>query len=249
MATEAAEGPLDQFAVSPVFHLPRLFGIDASLTNSALEMLASVAVLGLFFWLAMGKKALIPGRAQSLAEISYEFVQGIVSENAGKKGLKYFPFVFTLFLFILVVNILGLAPLSFAPTSHVIITFAMGIFVFTCITLIGIVKQGPVGFLKHFIPEGLPLILAPLIFLIELVSYLARPISLGLRLAANMIAGHTLIHVVAGFVVPLGLFGILPIAFLVFMNGLELFVCILQAYVFALLSCMYLGEALAEEAH
>lgn len=245
----AHEGPLDQFAVSPIFRLPHVFGIDATITNSALEMLVAVFVVASFFFIAMRKKALVPGRMQSMAEVLYEFVQTIITDNAGKNGLKYFPFIFTLFLFILGVNLLGLVPMSFTPTSHIIITLGMGATVFIGITIIGMIKQGPVGFLKHFIPEGLPFWLIPVIFLIELVSYLARPISLGLRLAANMIAGHTLIHVVAGFVVPLGLFGVLPIAFLVFMNGLELFVCILQAYVFALLTSMYLSEAIADHHH
>lgn len=247
MAAESGHhGPLDQFAVSPIVELPRLFGIDTSITNSALFMLISVAVAIVIFALALRKRTTIPGRAQSMAEITYQFVHGIVEENAGHAGLKYFPFLFTLFLFVLFVNFIGLVPASFAPTSQIIVTFGMGAFVFLCITLVAIIKQGPIGFFKHFVPPGLPLFIIPLMFLIELVSYLSRPFSLGIRLAANMTAGHTLIHVIAAFVAPLALFGILPIAFLVFMTGFEFFVAILQAYVFTMLCCMYLGEALAE---
>ncbi len=246
MADNAHHGPLDQFAVSPIIQLPRTLGIDTSITNSALFMMLSVLVAVAFFAIALRKRATIPGRTQSLAEVMYQFVQGIVEENTGHEGKKYFPFIFTLFLFILFMNLLGLVPKSFAPTSHIIITFGMGAFVFLGITLIALFKKGPIGFFKHFIPEGLPLVMAPLMLVIELISYLSRPLSLGIRLAANIAAGHTLIHVIAGFVAPLALFGFLPIAFLVFMTGLEIFVAILQAYVFTLLSCMYLGESLSD---
>ncbi len=241
--------PLAQFEVSPVISLPNLFGIDISITNSSLFMLLSVASIAAFYILSMRKGALVPGRWQSLAEVVYEFVGGIVDENAGHKARKYVPFIFTLFLFILFMNLLGMLPYSFTPTSHIIITFGMAIAVFVGVTLIGLIAQGPVGFFKHFIPEGLPLWIAPVVFLIELVSYLSRPFSLAIRLAANMTAGHTLMKVIAGFATPsaqLGIFMVAPVAFLVFMTGFEIFVAILQAYVFALLSCIYLGEALAD---
>lgn len=250
MAAEHAEhGPLDQFLVSPLYELPAFYGIDTSITNSALFMLLAVCVATMLFVVAMRKRATIPGRAQSLAEITYQFVEGIVEENVGHEGKKYFAFIFTLFLFILFVNLLGLIPGSFAPTSHIIITFGMGAFVFVAVMLIAIIKKGPIGFIKHFVPAGVPIWMAPLMLPIEMVSYLARPISLSIRLMANVAAGHTLIHVFAGFVVPLGLFGFLPIAFLTFMTGLEVFVSILQAYIFTLLSCMYLGEALHDDHH
>ncbi len=242
----AEHSPLDQFTVSPILRLPEAFGIDTSLTNSALFMLISVVLASVFFLVAMRKRATVPGRMQSLAEIMYQFVDGIVEENAGHDGKKFFPFIFTLFLFILFVNLIGLLPYSFAPTSHIIITLGMGAFVFVGIMLIMLVKKGPVGFIKHFVPEGLPILIIPLMFVIELVSYLSRPFSLGIRLAANMAAGHTLIHVIAGFVFGLSVFGFLPILFLMFMTGLEIFVAILQAYVFTLLCCMYLGEAFAD---
>ncbi len=243
-----AEGhsPLAQFEVTPVLALPNLMGIDISITNSALFMLLSVVSVAAFYILSMRKQALVPGRWQSLAEVVYEFVDGIVDENAGHRARKYVPFVFTLFLFILFMNLLGMLPYSFTATSHIIVTFGLAIVVFLGVTIIGLIVQGPVGFFKHFIPEGLPLWIAPVVFLIEMVSYLSRPFSLAIRLAANMTAGHTLMKVIAGFVGGMGIFGIAPLAFLVFMTGFEIFVAILQAYVFALLSCMYLGEALAD---
>lgn len=245
MTTEA-HSPLEQFTVSPIVNLPKMFGIDPSITNSALFMLLSVAVIALFYMLAMRKRATVPSRSQSLAEIMYQFVNTIVDENVGHDGKKFFPFLFSLFLFILFMNLLGLVPYSFTPTSHIIVTFGMGAFVFLGVTLVAFIKKGPIGFFKHFIPEGLPIVVVPIIFLIELISFLARPISLSLRLAANMIAGHTLLKVVAGFVFALGIGGALPLVFLVLLYGIEFFVCILQAYVFTLLASIYLGEALSD---
>ena len=246
MAAEQAHGPLAQFTVSPVVELPKYFGVDTSLTNSGLFMLVAVLAVVVLALVAMRKRATIPGRAQSLAEITYQFVHGIVEENAGHEGMKYFPFILTLFLFILFVNFTGLFPHAFAPTAQIVVTFAMGATVFLAITLIAFIKKGPIGFFKHFVPEGLPWAIIPLLFLIEMVSYLSRPFSLGIRLAANMMAGHTLMHVIAAFVAPLAFFGVFPVLFLVFMTGFEFFVAILQAYVFTMLSCMYLGEALSD---
>jgi F-type H+-transporting ATPase subunit a len=241
--------PLAQFEVTPIFPLPAFHGIDTSITNSALFMILAVVAVWAFFGLAMRKKAMVPGRFQSFAEITYQFAHGIVSENAGKAGLKYFPFMFTIFLFILAINLLGMLPYSFTPTSHIIVTLGLGAMVFTTVFIIGLIKQGPIGFFAHFFPAGIPVFILPLLFLIEMVSFLSRPFSLAIRLAANIGAGHTLMKVIAGFVVPMGIFGVLPIAFNVFMSGLEIFVAILQAYVFTLLSCLYLGEALAEHHH
>jgi F-type H+-transporting ATPase subunit a len=245
--TAEIHNPLDQFYVSPLVHLPSYFGIDTSITNSALVMLVAVAACILLFTYAMRKRAQVPGRMQSLAEITSQYVHGIVDESAGHDGRKYFPIIFTIFLFILFINLAGMIPFSFTPTSHIIITFAMAAAVFIGVTIIGIIKKGPIGFLKHFIPPGLPLWMGPLLLVIEMVSYLVRPLSLSIRLAANMFAGHTLMAVIAGFVVPLGIFGIFPGAFLVALTALEIFVAILQAYVFALLSALYLGEALADD--
>lgn len=241
--------PLAQFEVHPIFQLPTYYGVDTSMTNSALFMILAVVSVFVFFALSMRKKAMIPGRLQGFAEVVYQFAHGIVLENAGKAGLKYFPFIFTLFLFILAINLLGMLPYSFTPTSHIIVTLGLGALTFTFVVIIGLIKQGPIGFFKHFLPDGIPVFILPLLFVIEMVSFLSRPLSLGIRLAANIAAGHTLMKVIAGFVLPMGLFGVLPITFIVFMTGFEIFVAILQAYVFALLSCLYLGEALAEHHH
>jgi F-type H+-transporting ATPase subunit a len=250
----AGHSPLAQFEVKSLYTLPELGGVDMSITNSALFMILSVIAVGLFFGMAMRKKAMVPGRLQSFGEVIYQFVYTIVEENAGQKGLKYFPVMFTFFLFILAMNLLGMIPHSFAPTSHIIVTFGLGAAMFVFILLVNIIKQGPVNFLKHFVPPGLPLWIAPVIFCIEVVTFLSRPLSLAIRLAANIGAGHTLMKVMAGFVVPAGAavtagtvaIGIFPMLFLVFMTGFEFFVAILQAYVFTLLSCLYLGEALVE---
>lgn len=245
----AGHSPLAQFEVTPLYELPTYYGIDMSVTNSALFMILAVLTVWLFYSIAMRKRAMVPGRLQSFAEVIYQFAHGIVVENAGKEGLKFFPFIFTLFLFILTINLLGMLPYSFTPTSHIIVTLGMGAFVFLGVVVIGLIKQGPVGFFKHFLPAGIPLWILPILFVIEMVSFLSRPFSLGIRLAANIGAGHTLMKVMAGFVLPMGLLGVLPMAFLIFMTGLEIFVAILQAYVFTLLACLYLGEALAEHEH
>lgn len=250
MAAEHAEhGPLDQFTVAPMFELPTVAGVNLSLTNSGFVMIAVVFATILLFTYAMRARAVVPGRMQSLAELTYQFVHTIVDENAGHAGMRYFPFFFSLFLFIFMVNFAGLIPYSFAPTAQISTTFAMGAVVFIGITIIGFIHKGPIGFFKHFLPSGLPVFILPLIFFIELISYCSRPFSLAIRLAANMTAGHTLMHVIAGFVAPLMIGGVLPIAFLVFMMGFESFVSFLQAYVFTMLSCMYLGEALADDHH
>jgi F-type H+-transporting ATPase subunit a len=192
----------------------------------------------------MRQGALVPGRLQSVAEISYEFVAYMVKETAGADAMRFFPFVFTLFLFILVLNLLGMVPYSFAVTSHIIITFALALFVFLGVTIIGFIKHGA-GFLKFFVPSGVPMVLLPLLVVIELISYLIRPISLSVRLFANMMAGHTMLKVFGAFVVALGaLGGWAPLAFLVVFTALEVLVAFLQAFVFAILTCIYLNDAL-----
>lgn len=252
-----AHSPLAQFEVKKLYELPTISGIDMSITNSALFLILAVVTIGLFYGIAMRKREMIPGRMQSLGEVIYQFVFTIVEENAGKKGLKFFPFIFTFFLFILSLNLLGMLPYSFAPTSHIIITFGLGATIFVFVVLVNIFKQGPINFIKHFVPPGLPLWIVPVIFCIEIITFLSRPLSLAIRLAANIGAGHTLMKVMAGFVVPVGasitvgtvIIGIFPMLFLIFMTGFEFFVAILQAYVFTLLSCLYLGEALVEHEH
>lgn len=245
-----AEGasPLEQFAIHRIVDI-RIGGIDASITNSSLAMITAIVLVTLFLTLGMRRHALVPGRWQSLAEMSYEFVANMVRENAGHDGMRYFPFIFTLFMFILFCNLLGLVPYNFTPTSHIIVTFLMAMVVFLGVTVIGFARNGA-GFLRLFVPSGVPIFLLPLIVVIEIISYLTRPISLAIRLFANMMAGHTMLKVFAGFVISLGLLaGWAPLAFVVALTGLELLIAFLQAYVFAILSCIYLNDALNLHAH
>lgn len=245
-----AEGhsPLTQFVVSPIVKLPEFFGYDVSFTNASLFMVLSVMAAGILFWVAMRRPHLIPGRMQGLAEVVYEFVYTMVEENVGHKSKRFAPYIFALFLFILFCNLLGMLPFSFTATSHIITTFGLAAIVFISVTLVGLIHQGPIKFFAHFAPEGLPIVIVPLVFMIEFISFLSRPISLSIRLAANMMAGHTLLKVIGAFVVPLGLLGVAPVAFLTLLSGFEIFVAILQAYIFTLLTSMYLGEAV-EDAH
>jgi F-type H+-transporting ATPase subunit a len=235
--------PMHQFEIKRIVPF-EVFGFDASFTNSALFMVIAACLVTLFTLFAMRKGALVPGRLQSTAEMSYEFVANMVRDNVGTEGMRYFPFVFTLFMFVLVLNTLGLVPYSFTVTSHIIVTFALAAFIFIGVTLIGFIKHG-VKFLKFFVPSGVPFILLPLLVVIEVISYLTRPISLSVRLFANMMAGHTMLKVFGAFVVALGLLGgWAALAFMVAFTGLELLVAFLQAYVFAILTCIYLNDAL-----
>jgi F-type H+-transporting ATPase subunit a len=192
----------------------------------------------------MREGALVPGRLQSVAEISYEFVANMVRENTGREGMQYFPFIFSLFMFILFLNTLGLVPYSFTVTSHIIVTFAMALVVFLFVLIVGFAKNG-IGFLKLFVPSGVPIALLPLITVLEVFGFLIRPISLSVRLFANMMAGHLLLKVFAAFVVGLGVIGgWAPLLFMVAFTGLELLVAFLQAFVFTVLTCIYLNDAL-----
>ncbi|MGH6880971.1 MAG: F0F1 ATP synthase subunit A, partial [Hypericibacter sp.] len=197
----------------------------------------------LFLTLSMRGRALVPGRWQSMAEMSYEFIANLVRDNVGSEGRKYFPFIFTLFMFVLFCNVFGLIPYAFTVTSHIIVTLALALIVFIGVTIIGIVKNG-FGFLRLFCPAGVPIFVLPLLIPIEIISYFIRPVTLSVRLFLNMMVGHTMLKVFAGFVVLLGLFGIGPLAFIIVFVGFELFVGALQAYIFAVLSCLYLHDAL-----
>jgi len=236
-----AHGPLEQFVIHRLVSA-EVGGLDVSFTNSAAFMVAAVAVVTAFLTISMQGRAMVPGRWQSLAELAYEFIANMLRENVGSEGRRYFPFVFSLFMFILMGNMLGLLPYSFTFTSHIVVTFAMAIFVFLGVTLIGLMRH-KLRFFSFFVPKGVPFALIPLLVPIELISYLARPVSLSLRLFANMMAGHTLLKVFGGFVVPLGLFGVAPFLFIVALFGLELIVAVLQAYVFTILTCLYLNDA------
>lgn len=221
----------------------RIGGIDVSLTNSSLYMTLVIITITLFLTLSMRRRSLVPGRWQSLAEIFYEFIAGMIRDNVGPEGRKYFPFIFTLFMFILFGNLIGLIPYSFTFTSHIIVTFGMAMAVFIGVTIIGFIKHGW-RFFGLLLPHGVPWYIAPLLIPIELLSYFTRPVSLSLRLFANMTAGHTMLKVFAGFVAAIGMFGFIPLIFVAALTGLEFLIACLQAYVFTILSCIYLNDAL-----
>jgi F-type H+-transporting ATPase subunit a len=234
---------MTQFEIKRIVPID-LFGIDVSFTNASLYMVIAVVLISAFLILAMGRRALVPGRIQSIAELSYEYIANMVRENLGEEGMKFFPWVFTIFMFILTLNLLGMIPHSFTVTSHIIVTFALAAMVWITVTLIGFARHGA-GYLRLFVPEGIPIWLMPIIIPIELISYLIRPISHSVRLFANMMAGHTMLKVFAGFVIGLGVLGgWAPLVFLVAFTGLEFLVAFLQALIFTVLTCIYLNDAL-----
>jgi F-type H+-transporting ATPase subunit a len=235
--------PMEQFTVKPLIPI-QIGKADLSYTNSAAFM--TLAVIGTFalFWGATRKRTLVPSRLQSISELLYEFVAGMVKDNAGKEGMAYFPFVFTLFLFILFGNFLGLLPYAFTFTSHIVVTGFMAVVVFVGVTVIGFARHG-LHFFSLFVPPGAPLWMAFILAPLEVFSYLIRPFSLSLRLFANMLAGHVLLKVLAGFIITLGiLFGWVPFLAVFGITLLELMVAGIQAYVFALLTCIYLNDAI-----
>ncbi len=234
--------PLEQFKVEPLIPL-HIDGFDVSYTNSALFMTVAVVLITALLVLGTRRGALVPGRWQSISELSYEFVADMVETNAGHGAEPYFPFVFTLFMFVLFANFLGLIPYSFTVTSHIIVTFALAALVFIGVTLIGIGRHGT-HFLRLFVPEGVPLVLLFLLVPIELLSYFIRPFTLSIRLFANMLAGHTMLAIFGGFAASVGLLAFLPTAINIALVGLEILVAALQAYVFAILTCLYLRDAL-----
>ena len=239
---EAQHSPLAQFEVHRLIPI-HIGGVDLSFTNSALFMLITIALVTLLLTAGTRKRALVPGRWQSLAELCYEFVANLVRETVGSEGRTYFPFVFTLFMFILFGNMLGMIPYGFTFTSHIIVTFALALVVFVGVTILGFAKHG-IHFFTFFVPPGVSWVLWPLLIPIEIISYLSRPISLSVRLFANMLAGHTLLKVFAGFVPALGAAGIIPLAFVSALTGLEFVIAFLQAYVFAILTSLYINDAL-----
>jgi F-type H+-transporting ATPase subunit a len=245
----AAEGhsPLAQFEIKQLIPL-HMGQTDVSFTNSALFMTATVILITLFMVLGMRRRALVPGRWQSMAELSYEFVANMLRDTVGNDGRKYFPFVFSIFMFILFGNMLGMIPYSFTFASHIIVTFALAAVVFVGVTVLGFAKHG-LHFCSFFLPSGVHWSLWWLMIPIEIISYLSRPISLAVRLFANLTAGHTMLKVFAGFVVSLGAAGLLPVAvlpliFVVALTGLEFLIAFLQAYVFTILTCFYINDAL-----
>jgi F-type H+-transporting ATPase subunit a len=241
--TKNVANPLHQFEITSIAPI-HIGGVDASFTNAGLFMMLSVVAVSLFLTLSMRGRALVPGRWQSLAELSYEFIAGMIKDNVGNEGRKYFPFIFSLFMFILFANLIGLIPYAFTFTSHIIVTFSMAITIFIGVTLIGFARH-KMHFFTFFMPAGVPMVMAPILVPIEVISYLSRPVSMSIRLFANMMAGHTMMKVFAGFVIPLGfLGGWAPLAVDVALNGFEFLVAFLQAYVFTVLTCLYLNDAI-----
>ncbi len=244
-------GPLAQFEIHKIVPM-EIGGIDISFTQSSLWMMIAVACTAIIMVGGMWSKSIIPGRFQNLAEMFYEFIASVIRDYLGsKEGSKYFAFVFTIFMIVLMGNLLGLLPYSFTYTSHIIVTGALALLVFFTATLIGIFKHG-LHFFSLFLPKGLPLAMAPLIVVIEIISYLSRPLSLSVRLFANMVAGHTMLKVFAGFSVSMvasasvgiNIIGLLPTLLNVALLGLELMIAFIQAYVFAVLTCIYLRDAI-----
>jgi len=240
--------PIHQFEVSRLIELTP-GGLDLSFTNVALFLVATVVVSVAFLYATSAKRSLVPTRLQSISEMGYEFVASTLSEAAGKQGMKFFPLVFSLFVFILVANFIGLFPYFYTVTSQLIITFALAMLVIATVIIYGFFKHG-FKFLKLFVPSGVPVILIPLVTLIEVISFLSRPISLSVRLFANMLAGHITLKVFAGFCVTLAALGpvgvggsLLPLVMTVAITALEFLVAFLQAYVFTVLTCMYLNDA------
>jgi len=244
-----AINPIEQFSISKLVSV-QIAGHDFSFTNSSLYMALAVAIaVGVMLAGARGGAG-VPGRIQALAEMAYEFVAGMVRSAAGEHGMKFFPFVFCLFMFILICNLVGLVPYSFTVTSHVIITVALALLVFFTVIVVGI-KENGLHFFKLFVPSGVPIYILPLVVLIEIISFLSRPLSHSVRLFANMLAGHITLNVFGGFVVMLLGAGaltkavaVLPFAMTIGLDALELLVAFLQAYVFTMLTCMYLNDAL-----
>ena len=234
--------PVEQFALKPLVPL-HVGGVDLSFTNSSMWMAITVIGVTAFLTLSMRSGRLVPGRWQSMAEVSYEFIANMLRENVGSEGRGYFPFIFTLFLFILFGNLFGMIPYAYTFTSQIIVTFAMAVTVFVGVTVIGLVRHG-LRFFTLFVPSGTPLVMAPLLVPIEIISYFVRPVSLSVRLFANMMAGHTMMKVFGGFAVLMGVLGVAPVALLVALTGFEILVAFLQAYVFTVLTCLYLHDAI-----
>jgi len=239
-----ANNPMQQFTVNKIGPEIKIAGIDLSFTNASLFMVISASLILLLLFVGSKEKKIIPNKMQLIAEMFYTFVAKMISDTAGSKAKPYFPFIFSLFMFVLFCNMVGMLPYSFTVTSHIIVTLILALFIFIAVTIIGFINHG-FKYLSIFVPSGVPTILLPLITVIEIISYLSRPVSLSVRLFANMMAGHTMLKVFGGFVVSLGILGgWLPLSFSVALTGLEILVAFLQAYVFAILTCIYLNDAL-----
>src|SRR6201994_4492985 len=243
--------PIEQFSIHKLFTIGHIGHQEIAFTNSTAYMLGSVALISLLMIGGVAGKNLVPGRLQSIAEISYEFIANTIRSTAGKEGMRFFPLVFSLFMFVAVSNIIGVIPYNFTIASHIIVTAALAVMVFLTVLIYGFYKNG-LKFFKLFVPSGIPIFILPLVVFIEVFSFLLRPISHSVRLFANMLAGHIALAVFASFVAMLGLAlgalgwasGVLPLALTVALTALEFLVAFLQAYVFAILTCIYLNDAL-----
>jgi F-type H+-transporting ATPase subunit a len=242
--------PLHQFEIKVILPFGQVLGRDIGLTNSALYMVVALVIITVLTLGTTASRALVPGRLQSVTEISYEFIANTLRATAGSEGMKFFPLVFTLFMFILTVNMVGMIPYAFTVTSHIIITVSLALLVFFTVVIYGFWKHG-LRFFKLFVPSGIPIYILPLVVLIEVVSFLSRPLSHSVRLFANMLGGHITLKVFGSFVTMLGAVGFLgwlgaalPLAMAVALMALEFLVAFLQAYVFAILTCIYLNDAI-----
>ena len=242
--------PIHQFQIVDLFPVAKIGSTQIAFTNSAAFMVVAVVGITAFLVGATAKKSIVPGRLQSTAELSYEFVANTIKSTAGNEGMKFFPYVFSLFMFILVVNLIGLIPYAFTVTTHIVITAALSLSVFLTVLVYGFWKNG-LHFFNLFVPKGIPIYILPLIVLIEVMSFLSRPISHSVRLFANMLAGHITLKVFASFITMLGAFGlvgwagaVLPLGLTIALTALETLVAVLQAYVFAILTCIYLNDAI-----
>ncbi len=236
--------PMEQFEIKPLIPL-NIGGVDVSFTNSSLFMVLAVVSAVLLMGMCLRKRTIIPSVAQSVPEVLYEFIAGLLRENVGMEGMKYFSFIFSLFTFVAFGNVLGLFPYAFTFTSH--LAAVGGLSVIALLFNIGIgIKKKKLGYLRTFLPRGIPLILAPLIVPIEMISFLSKPFSLTVRLVANMTVGHIMLKIIAGFVLALGIGGIVPLAFDAAIVVFEIFIALLQAFIYTVLSCIYLGDALHE---
>ncbi|MEN3381771.1 MAG: F-type H+-transporting ATPase subunit a [Hyphomicrobiales bacterium] len=245
-----AADPIHQFEIHKIFSLGTYGGHEIAFTNSSLYMVIAVLLIALLLVGATSGRSLVPGRMQSLAELSYEFVATTIRSTAGSEGMKFFPLVFSLFMFILVANIVGLIPYTFTITSHIIITVSLALLVFLTVVIYGFAKNG-LHFFKLFVPSGIPIFILPLVVFIEVFSFFLRPISHSVRLFANMLAGHIALKVFASFIpllAGLGIAGyagaVMPLGMVIALTALELLVAFLQAYVFTILTCIYLNDAI-----
>ncbi len=245
--------PMASFLVKNILPM-NLFGLDISITNSSIFMFLVVATICCIFWLATKNREIVPTKLQVVVEKLFFFIGGIVKSNAGKKGVEIFPYMMALFLFIMLGNIAGLFPFAFSYTSQLCITIGMSLVVFISSIIVGIMNQ-KMAYFKRFCPAGIPGYLVPIFIVIELLSFLFRPISLGIRLFANMVSGHIMIEVIAGFAASIAsiavfsYFSVVPVAVDVALSLFKFVVCMLQAYVFVVLSCMYLSESLEPQTH